>query len=208
MRLSRTPPSTLDVSDINPHLRDTILAAYVDRTLSERAREAANSHLAECAECRDELVAVSALARHRTRRPRAMTVGAPLAAVAAAVLIAVLAPWHGRVPSPGPDSDRLRETTTVGGARLRAVAPADGATLHPDSVRFIWHREPGDATYHLTLSDESGSVLWSKDTSDTTIGLPAWVHLSSGRVYYWYVDAIGGDGTTRGTGLRRLRVTP
>ena len=110
--------------------------------------------------------------------------------------------------TPGVDGERLRKTTGVAGARLRAVAPVDGATLRPDSVRFTWHREAGDAAYHLTVSDESGSVQWTVDTSDSTIGLPASVHLKAGRSYYWYVDAIGGDGKTRATGLSQFRVAP
>jgi hypothetical protein len=197
------------VSEISdPHLRDDVLAAYLDRTLSASARAAADAHLAECPTCRDELVAVTALARYTRRRSRAARVGAPLAAVAAAVLIAVFVPWRGPQHTPGVDGERLRKTTGVAGARLRAVAPVDGATLRPDSVRFTWHREAGDAAYHLTVSDESGSVQWTVDTSDSTIGMPASVRLKAGRSYYWYVDAIGGDGKTRATGLSQFRVAP
>ena len=192
----------------DPHLRDEVLAAYLDRALSGSARAAADAHLAECATCREDLVAVSALARSAGRRPWALRVAAPLAAIAAAVLIAVFAPWRGRQQPTGVDGERLRETTSVAGTRLRAVAPADGATLRPDSIRFVWHRASGDAAYHLTLSDDSGSVQWTVDTSDSTIGLPASVRLRAGRAYYWYVDAIGGDGRTRATGLSRFRVAP
>jgi hypothetical protein len=191
----------------DPHLPDSVLAAYLDRALSATARAAADAHLTECAACRDDLVALAALARS-TRRPKALRVGGPIVAIAAAVVLLVLGPWRARHESTGVDGERLRETTAVTGARLRAIAPVDGVLLQPDSVRFTWQREAGDAGYHLTLTDEGGSVQWALDTSDTTVALPDSVRLQRGRTFYWYVDALSADGRTRATGLQRFRVAP
>jgi hypothetical protein len=108
----------------------------------------------------------------------------------------------------------MRETTGVATPRspaLVAVAPVDGHMIRPDSsrpTRFIWKRDAPDAGYRLTLTDEGGSVRWSIDTSDTTVTLPDSVPLQRGQTYYWYIDALGGDGGTRTSGPRRLSVAP
>jgi len=197
----------------NLHLRDDVLAAYLDRALSTSARAAADTHLADCASCREELVALSTLARSTTRRRRALRFAGPMAAVAAGVLIVMFSPQSPTTRS-DPPSTRVRERTGVGapGSRtLVAVAPVDGDMVRPESARrtqFIWKRDTPDAGYRFTITDEGGSVRWSIDTGDTTVTLPDSVPLLRGQTYYWYIDALGGDGGTRTSGPRRLRVAP
>jgi len=197
----------------DPHLRDDVLAAYLDQALGTTARSIADTHLADCASCREELVALSTLARSTSKRRRVLRVAGPLAAVAAGVLIVMFSPQSPAARSGAP-SIRMRETTGVGTPRspaLVAVAPVDGDMIRPDSsrpTRFIWKRDAPDAGYRLTLTDEGGSVRWSIDTSDTTVTLPDSVPLQRGQTYYWYIDALGGDGGTRTSGPRRLSVAP
>lgn len=188
-----------------------MLASYVDRVLGADARALADRHLAECASCRDDLVALSAIVHPRSSR-RLLRIATPLAAIAAALLVFALAPW--RAPD-GPDGgrrERMRETTTVGGVGstrgVMIVAPTDGSVLPPDSVRFTWRRANGDAGYRLTVTDDSGAARWTIDTPDTTVVLPDSVRIVAGRTYLWYVDALGADGGTRGARLRKFRVSP
>jgi len=195
------------------HLRDDVLAAYLDRALGTSARAVADAHLAACASCRDELVVLSALARSTSTPRRLLRVGGPLAAVAAGVLIVYMGTGNpaARAGAPG---DRLRETTSVanpGSARLSAVTPLDGESISSDPARhttFTWRRASPDAAYRLTVTDEGGSVRWAPETGDTTINLPDSVRLERGQTYYWYVDALGGDGRTRASSPRRLRIAP
>ena len=194
----------------DPHLKDDVLAAYLDGALPAAERRVAEDHLAECAPCRDELVGLSKLVAGRAtvrRWPRLAASAAALAA--AAVAFAVLGPW--RVASgpgtPSGDVDRMRESTLVGGASGRAVTavtPAEGGIVRSDTLRFAWRSAAPNATYLLKLSDET-SVVWNKDTADTTLVLPDSVRLERGRSYNWWVDALTADGRVASTGVRQFR---
>ena len=191
-----------------PHVRDSVLAAYLDRSLTPSARALADAHLAGCSSCRDDLVDLSTLLSAAARRRRSKRL-ARVGVAAAAVLIVAIVPLTISKRSASPDAERVRaKDIGSAAARLAAVSPVDGATLSPDSVRFTWMRAPRDAGYRVTITDAGGVVQWTTDTSDSTVGLPASVHLLRGQTYYWYVDALGGDGRTNATELRRLRIAP
>ena len=194
----------------DPHLRDDILAAYLDRALPAAERRVADDHLAECATCRDELVLMSKLVADgaRVRRwPRLAASGAALAA-AAVIAFAVVGPWRA-VPGPNrPPGDLLRESTAVDGAVRRlviVVTPAEGATVTPAGVRYVWHSVAPNASYRLTLTDEASSFRWTQDTPDTALALPDSVKLVPGRSYAWWVDALTADGRVASTGIRQFR---
>ena len=197
------------VSETNdPHLKDDVLAAYLDRALPAAERRVADDHLAECATCRDELVVMSKLVADRAPVRRWPRLAASVGAVAAAAIaFAVVSPWRS---APGPRAardDRMRESTLVDGASRRAVAvvtPAEGDTVTTGTLRFTWHSVAPNATYLLNLADET-SVVWTKDLSDTTIALPDSVQLERGRSYNWWVDALTADGRTASTGVKQFR---
>src|SRR4051812_35333357 len=73
------------------HLSAAEVAAYVDQQLHAVERHRIEQHLADCRECRSEIVAVSRAVRGLRRRWR-WVVLAPLAA--AALVVVMLAPWH------------------------------------------------------------------------------------------------------------------
>ena len=188
------------------HIREDVFAAYLDKSLPPAARASVDAHLAECSVCRDELVSLSELARAIGRPRRTLRMGSAAAAIAAVLLVAVILP---RQTSRSSSTDeRLRETTTVATRGIVAVSPTDSAVVRSDSVRFVWHRESVDAGYRLVVNDDTGNVAWTIDTPDTSAALPDSVRLSRDRMYFWYVDAIGREGSTRATGLRRFRVAP
>jgi len=199
------------VSETNdPHLKDDVLAAYLDRALPAAERRVAEDHLAECVTCRDELVDISKLVADRARVRRWPRLATPVAAVAAAAIaFAVVGPWRA---APGPRAardDPMRESTLVDGASRRAVAvvtPAEGDTVTPGTLRFAWHSVAPNATYLLNLADET-SVVWTKDLSDTTIALPDSVQLKRGRSYNWWVDALAADGQATTSGVMQFRTS-
>jgi putative zinc finger protein len=199
------------VSETNdPHLRDDVLAAYLDGALPAAERRIADDHLAECAACRDELVDISKLIADRGRVRRWPRLAASVAAVAAAAIaFAVVGPWRA-VSGPSTDSgDRMRESTLVDGGNRREVVivtPAEGDTVRPGTVRFTWHSLTSNATYLLKVADET-SVRWKKDTADTTVALPDSVQLERGRSYTWWVDALTADGRVATTGVRQFRTS-
>jgi len=92
-----------------------------------------------------------------------------------------------------------------GAGRIEVIAPSSLDVRGPD-VRFSWHASNVDA-YRFTLQDESGQVLFSVPTTDTTIAWPRNVAQSLGVRYFWSVDGIA-DGVTSSTGAQRLRIVP
>src|SRR2546428_6437366 len=90
---------------IEAHLTAMEIAAYVDHGLVADARARARSHLAECDECRGEVIAVARLARTGSRfRWKALL---PLAAPAA--LVPYFAPW----PRPSDAADPVLRQPAV-----------------------------------------------------------------------------------------------
>lgn len=187
-----------------------MLAAYLDKALPAAERRVAEGHLAECATCRDELVVMSKLVADRAPVRRWPRLAASVGAIAAAVIaFAVIGPWRttsGPGTAPG---GIMRESTVVDGASRRVVsvvAPAEGDTVIPPALRFVWHSIAPNATYLLKMADET-SVRWRIDTADTTAALPDSVQLERGRSYTWWVDALTADGRTASTGVRQFRTS-
>lgn len=180
------------------HLSSRDVAAYVDRALSPAERDAIEAHLSDCADCRDEVIQVSRLRRGASSRRRWLFV-APLAA--AAVLAVML------LPARKSDEPVLRD----GGERgltVTIVAPADSALTPsgPRQVSFTWRSLDSVVSYRFAITDGSGDVVWSATSTDTTVQLPASIHLRPGN-YFWYVDALLPDGRSVASRVRTLRAT-
>jgi|ERR1041385_133048 hypothetical protein len=195
------------------HLTEAQLAGYLDRDLNRDERRRVEAHLDDCPVCRAELAAVARLAessradipvaespRGRVGRLRwPLVVGGALAAgLAAAVLFRPTDAGPGRQPARAPD---FRE----GRARLDIVSPAPDSAVTASSLVFTWRGSAGDL-YRVTVLSESGEPLWTGDTADTSVALPAGVVLLPGRSYFWRVDGIA-DGIAASSGVHRLRIT-
>jgi len=162
------------------HLTVEDVAAYVDRGLAAAERARVEEHLAACAECRAEVVAVARLSRSFAGRRR-WIVMAPLAA-AAAVLVLIVAPWQ-HLGERGPVLREPAVTTTVAPT---PIAPRGSVTALP---ALTWSSVPRADRYQVTLFDRDGSVLWETHTADTTVAVPDTVRLVSGAPHYWKVAA-------------------
>ena len=191
----------------DPHLKDDVLAAYLDGALPTAERRVADNHLADCAACRDELVGMSKLVAGRGPVRQWPRLATSIAAVAAAAIaFAVIGPWR---TAPGPSTapgDRLRDSTPADGGTgraVRVVTPAEGETVTRRALRFVWHPFAPNATYLVKMADDTSS--WKFDTADTTLALPDSVQLERGRSYTWWVDALTADGRTASTGVRQFR---
>ena len=195
------------MSTNDPHLKDDVLAAYLDRVLPKAARRAADAHLADCQACRDELVATTALLESRAVTRRWVRLGAPAAALAAAAMaFMILGPWRTTTAPGMAPGDRMRESTPVSASpeRVATVAPVEGETVPLERVPFVWRAFGSGGTYLLRLYDESAE-RWTIDTADTTVVLPDSVRLDAGHNYHWWVDALTADGRAVTTGVRRFR---
>jgi anti-sigma factor RsiW len=188
-----------DVRMDDGHLDANEVAAYVDRTLPQADRARVDAHLADCDDCRGEVVAVRRLVAGTPRWRRWSVMGA---LAAAAVLVLVM--WPSRPNQPVPEGPVVRGGEHTATAVV-PVAPAAVATL---PLSFVWHAVPSATSYRLSLTSADGALLWSAATSDTSIALPDSVSLAAGGTYYYYVDALLADGTSGTSGVRAVRVRP
>ncbi len=183
------------------HLQSSEVAAYLDRVLPVEKRERVEAHLADCAECRREIIDVSRVRNTARRRMRWM-VFAPAAAAAAIVIFIVARP----VPrSPG-DGPVLRDGGDGSTSRVVLVAPAQDGPVHERAITFIWRSAGAGISYRLTLTNERGDVVWSANESDTTAQLPPTVGLRVGSPYHWYVDGLLPDGTSIASPVQQFTV--
>jgi hypothetical protein len=162
------------------HLSVDDVSLHLDGVLSPSEQARVERHLADCDECRAELIALSQLLRTRPHRRRWLVpVGLAAAAVAALVII-------------GP---RLSEQPPVPTYREPAVsttpAPIGIAPRGPSAapIRLIWTRVPHAERYRLTVFDSTGLVIWESQATDTSVALPGTVRLHPRVPYFWQVEA-------------------
>jgi hypothetical protein len=202
MRPEETPPG---------HPESEEVAAYLDRTLALADRARVEAHLAECAECRQELVEVSRLLESAPQgeagRRRAPALAAAAAAAAAVAAVLLLRPAE--IPVPRGEVLRSDPPAAVEGVpTIPARAPAEGAAVPGGGLAFAWGGAGDDALYRLTVSDEAGTAHWTGTTADTLLALPAGTTLEPGRAYFWRVDALLPDGRSATTRARRFTTLP
>jgi putative zinc finger protein len=190
-----------DQGPMEPHLDASLVAAYVDGRAGSADVARIEAHLADCADCRREVIEVRRLLPGGTRRWR----WSAAAALAAAAVLLLVVGRPGGPHAPTGSSTRSGHTESLAPAIL---APVDGATMPGSTARFVWHSVSGAAAYRLTLTDERGDVVWTTESTDTGAAPPPTIRLSSGRTYYWSVDVLLRDGRSATTGFHGFRVVP
>ena len=183
------------------HLGAGEMARYLARTLSPADRESVEHHLADCAQCTGELVAVNRL--HRADRAPMRKVAAVAAAAAAVAGIVLLGP--ALVPPRPANAPEIRGAESQ--PAVSVVLPADGAVLRaaPD---FTWRAVPGATAYRVSVSRASGDSVWATTTSDTSVrGTPHVSRAGSG-LYYWYVDVLLEDARSIPGPVHEFRIEP
>jgi hypothetical protein len=187
-----------------PHLSAGKVTAYLAGSLDTAGRAEVEAHLAECEECRTEIIEVARLAREGKRFPWHVVI--PLAAAAGVVGILLLDPSRSRTAADGHPVVRSPDTPdSVAGVAV--VTPGPGATLHT-GFELTWHQVQDASVYRVTVSDERGDSVWAGSTPDTTLVLPSGTIVRSNRLYFWYVDALLKDGRSVSSGLQEFRTGP
>lgn len=182
------------------------IAAYLSERLDPPASAELEEHLANCRECRQLVTSARRLLRsHRT--PKRLLWSVP-AAAAAILAIAVLA----RAPSMSlPGNEPLRSDSGAepeSALTISVVSPSDGQIVTARPIVFTWRSQTGSPLYRLSLTQASGQQVWSGETTDTTLSVPAAILLDRGRTYYWTVDALGADGRSLTTRTKRFSIAP
>lgn len=189
---------------LESHLSAEDLAALIDGGVAAEQRGRVDAHLAACAVCRAELTAGWHIV-DSAPRTRSTWSPWPIAGIAAAAIVVLVAlPTLRGVARHRADDITLRAAGAAATA-VRVIAPGDGSTVSPDSLRFVWRRDDG-ASYRLFVADSAGAPVWALSTNDTTARLPDSVRIISGTRYFWYVDALRSDGTSISSAPRHLSI--
>ena len=161
------------------HLDAVSLARYVEGSAASDERRRIEGHLAECPDCRVELIeSQRILAAHSPRRRWTRLV--PLAAAAALFLV-----WTGTVHRPRTEPVTRDAAITATAAPL-PVAPL-GNVSRIDTLR--WRAVPGVLQYRVTLFTGEGQVAWRTTTTDTFVASADTLRLVPATPYYWQVKA-------------------
>jgi hypothetical protein len=89
---------------------------------------------------------------------------------------------------------------------VEVVAPVNDSAITEDSIRFVWRNVGEVAQYSMKVTDTAGDVLMSQTTTDTVSAIAVTADLRAGHTYFWYVDALFGDGESATTGIRRFNI--
>lgn len=185
------------------HLTDEELAAYLDRTLDARLLARFDAHMAECADCRADLVEVRSLleARNALSVPSQIARGrrAVTWLAAAGILTIAFLPLLRRGAPSGDELPAVRAPSSAP-SRIEIVAPPNGQ-VPPFGVVFTWRSVEGASTYRLTVTDSAGASLFNTVTPDTSVTAPASIEIRRGGSYLWYVDGLTSDGRTVSSGI-------
>jgi len=172
------------------HLTVEQVARYVDRTALPDERAGTVAHLADCAECRREVVEVRRTLRQSGAPPRWWKVAVPVAAAAAVILLLGRSPER-RAPETGGE---YRDPTTADSSVPVPRAPV-GATSLP--VNLVWSSVAGAREYRVTVFDSEGTIVFRAPIGDTALTLPDTAGLRTGASYFWRVEVGQGAGGRR-----------
>jgi hypothetical protein len=161
------------------HLDAMSLARYVEGTADSDERARCAAHLAECHDCRADLIESRRILANRPRRAR-WTWLAP-AAAAAAVLLLV---WSG--PLAHHSQPVTRDAPLTATTAPFPVAPL-GNVARLDTLR--WKAVPGVLHYQVTLFTAEGQVMWRTTTPDSFAAPGDVLPLVPSTTYYWQIKA-------------------
>ncbi len=185
------------------HLSVADVAAYIDGAVSPASRDHVEAHLAECARCRDELVACARLNANAPVARRWSPMYAAAGVIAAGVIVAAIL----RPALEHPRGEASRERAAGPAVQQFEIAsPRDGAEVSRDAVRLAWHPDPDAAAYRVVVTTVTGAPVWRIETRDTTVVTPADRTSVAGAEYFWHVDVARLDGTTRSSRTSSFRV--
>jgi hypothetical protein len=123
--------------------------------------------------------------------------------LAAGILVAVMLVR----PASQPDARPTERAVANDGSAIALVAPAADAPLLVGKTRLVWRALDDSVSYHVVLKDASGDEVWTGETADTAIVVPASVRLRAGEPYVWRVDGQRTDGTSAASAEMSVRAS-
>jgi anti-sigma factor RsiW len=162
------------------HLDAATLARYIDGAADAKDRAGAESHLAECAECREEMAAVRRILQSSARRR--WVPGVSMAMAAAAVMLIVVSANDHRLAGPA----TTRDPALTPALAPRLLAPL-GTVARADSLQ--WTSVTNAHRYQVTVFSGTGTPVWQMISTDTAVALPDSLRLVPNTQYYWRLKA-------------------
>ena len=190
MRDDELRASYADVVGIRPVQREGCPAPEQIRALVERAgaepdRLATLDHVMGCGACRREYDLMQSIAAGRGADRRRRLV--PLAAAATVVLL-----FGGTIAFVAFRANREAGALRGSESTVELVTPRGAEGSRP--VNFIWRSQPDGPVYTLEVFTPAGDVVYTTETRDTAVALPADLSLTTGETYHWWVSVHTADG--------------
>lgn len=130
----------------------------------------------------------------------------PATAVAAVAIVGVALLRPPREPEL--QADAGRHPAIYRSQEIQVVGPVGDVQQTPEMLQ--WQAFPGAATYRVAVMEVDNSRLWSAETRETTIQIPASVRakMLPGKPILWQVTAVDGPGRTLGSSQVQRFSTP
>jgi hypothetical protein len=80
---------------------------------------------------------------------------------------------------------------------VQLVHPQNNSELDVHKSEFQWSASGDAVAYNFFLLDDRGNILWETKTENSEISLPDNIRLNSDQLYFWRVEALYSDGTSR-----------
>lgn len=156
------------------------LVEYEALPAPERTRHSVHDHVQVCSRCQLVLLNLD--------EPAARWSARWVLPLAAALAIAALTPAIYRTLNPPPAA-----IDTVRGTELQPIAPA--ATVSAVGA-FEWQSPIRASKYRITVY-RGANLVWTTDSGETRVALPAGVTIEPGVEHAWQVSALDAEGTVR-----------
>lgn len=207
------------------HIKNEIIASFIEGTLSGGEREKLLAHLDQCEICFEKVTAVMEVEtkgdqKYHTNidpsvRRTAVKMGKhnrmrsfnwsnlfkPNLRIALAFGISAIFAITFIITS-GFDEDSYRGENGF----IQTETPHEGEIITKGSLRFKWEKEKSALNYNFILYNETGEVLVRKSLKKTSIDLNNKVILPPDKSYLWEVEVILSNGKRKRTGLNSFKL--
>jgi len=174
------------------------ILALVERTGDEASRLETLDHAMSCEACHRDVALLQAIHAARPRQallqPRQWLIAASLLVVLAGGALV------SRGLFPSLDKEPLRGGGGAGSAEGLTVIPPVGPVARGLPGTLLWHAVPGAVDYVVEVLDDHDHVVFSRQTADTSVAVPALAAPT-----HWWVRAAFSDGTNRRSPMEKLQ---
>lgn len=210
------------------------LEIFLSSEMPPKEKEIFQLHLADCADCRRNLVAVFVAKAEETetfKTPKSLTETVKnlpaseskansvsffsfdwlkkyrLQTAFAAVLLVCFGfvGFYFLQNRQTSDADDVLRNGAANKNLIKLLAPEDNANIQAENIEFRWSEMQSAKNYTLVISDEKGDIFKEIPTQLTQIETTiSALGLTNGKAYFWHVKAKLADGLTSESETRKI----